>query len=182
MMQSEVPCVSGGFMCWEGDEWHGCSDYVSCTTHSCHCTWAKHPLTLLPTAGGDFLAHAIRLAARTLEPCHIESAKFLTSLICLWTHCGKISGKLICQGVAAIIYGTRSHEKYAIGTFVFLFKMAELLGGDNLGSGKQLLTIKVSFCINRSGSWRLMVVWATCSLPGRLTFIHHISKNRTAIF
>ena len=23
---------------------HVCSAYVSCTTHSCHCTWAKHPL------------------------------------------------------------------------------------------------------------------------------------------
>ena len=33
--------------------------------------------------GGGFLAHAIRLAAKTIEPFHLESPKFLTSLICL---------------------------------------------------------------------------------------------------
>ena len=39
-------------------------------------------LTLLPTGRG-FLARTIRLAARTLEPFHVESPKFLTSLLCL---------------------------------------------------------------------------------------------------
>ena len=33
--------------------------------------------------GGSFLARAIRLAARTLESFHLESPKFLTSLLCL---------------------------------------------------------------------------------------------------
>ena len=40
------------------------------------------------------------------------------------------------------IYG--GHEKLEIGTFLFLFKMAEICRGVyNLGSGKQLLAIKV---------------------------------------
>ena len=33
--------------------------------------------------GGEGLPHAIRLAAGTLEPFHLESPKFLTSLLCL---------------------------------------------------------------------------------------------------
>ena len=53
-------------------------------------------LTLLPMGGGGFLAHAIRLSAITLEPFHLGSPHFLTSLFfTLWTHCGEISGKLI---------------------------------------------------------------------------------------
>ena len=46
---------------------------------------ADSVLTLLPIrgrGGGGFLAHAIRLAARTLEPFHLESPKFLTFLLC----------------------------------------------------------------------------------------------------
>ena len=61
--------------------------------------------------GGGFLAHTIRLEATTLEPFHIESPKFLTSLYAFWTHCGKISGRLICQGGAVVIFRTRGHEK-----------------------------------------------------------------------
>ena len=41
-------------------------------------------LTLLPIGGeggGGFLAHTIRLEARTLEPFHLESPKFLTSFL-----------------------------------------------------------------------------------------------------
>ena len=47
---------------------------------------------------GGFLARAIRLSAITLEPFHLGSPNFLTSLFTLWTHCGEISGKLIFQG------------------------------------------------------------------------------------
>ena len=51
--------------------------------------------------GGGGLAHAIRLAARTPEPFHLESPKFLTSLLCLldtlWQNFRKIY-LLICQG------------------------------------------------------------------------------------
>ena len=45
----------------------------------------RFTLTLLPTGagGGGFLAHTIRLDARTLEPFHLESPKFLTSFSCL---------------------------------------------------------------------------------------------------
>ena len=49
--------------------------------------------TINPIAyrGGAFLAHTIRLEARTLEPFHLESQKFLTSFVCLldtlWQNC-----------------------------------------------------------------------------------------------
>ena len=62
--------------------------------------------------------------------------------------------------------------------------MTEILGGGgyNLGSGKQLLTIKVSFCINRPGSRGFMTVLATRSLLGRLTFMTSYHKNGAAIY
>ena len=63
-----------------------------------------HGLTLLSTGEGGFLARAIRLAARTLEPFHLEFPNFLTSFYAFWTYCGEISGKLICRGVAAVIF------------------------------------------------------------------------------
>ena len=50
--------------------------------------------------------------------------------------------------------------------------MAEIFRvGYNLGSEKQLLTIKVSFCINIPGSRGLMAVLVTRSFLGRLTFM-----------
>ena len=60
--------------------------------------------------------------------------------------------------------------------------MTEICRGYNLGSGKQLLAIKVSFCINKPGFQELMSELATRSLPRRLTFMTYISKNRTAIY
>ena len=56
----------------------------------------------------------------------------------------------MCQGVAAIIFeqGVMKNKGY---DHFFLFKMAEIGGGYNLGSGKQLLAITVSFRINKSG-------------------------------
>ena len=49
---------------------------------------------------------------------------------------------------------------------LFLFKMTEIRGGGgyNLGSRKQLLDIKVSFCINKPGFQGLMLELVTCSL------------------
>ena len=58
--------------------------------------WA-FSLTLLPTGGESFLAHAIRLSAITLEPFHLGFPNSLTSLFTYWTHCVEISGKLIFQ-------------------------------------------------------------------------------------
>ena len=57
-------------------------------------------LTLLPTGGGErgFSAHTIRLAARTPKPFHLESPKFLISLLSPLDTLWRISGKLICQG------------------------------------------------------------------------------------
>ena len=64
--------------------------------------------------GGGFLAGTIRLSAITLEPFHLATPNFLISLFTLWTHCGEISGKLIFQGVAAVIFQTRGHEKSGV--------------------------------------------------------------------
>ena len=44
-------------------------------------------------------------------------------------------------------------------------------GRCNLGSGKQLLTIKVLFRINKPGFRELMLEWVTCSLLRRPTFM-----------
>ena len=52
--------------------------------------------SLLPSGG--FLASAIRQAAGTLESFHLESPNFWLFFYAFWTHCGEISGKLICQG------------------------------------------------------------------------------------
>ena len=55
--------------------------------------------------------------------------------------------------------------------FYFCLKWLKLVGGYNLGSRKQLLTIKVSFRINKPGFRGLMAELATHSLPGRPTFM-----------
>ena len=85
----------------------------------------KIMLILLPTGGGGggggFWTGSQN--SRTLSP-RVSKISDFSFIYAFWTHCSKISGKLICQGVAAIIYGTRGHEKYAIETFLFLFKMA----------------------------------------------------------
>ena len=85
------------------------------------------------------MALAIRLAARTLEPFHLESPEFLTFLCPLDTLWRNFR-KLMCRGVAAVIFRTRGHEKLGIRTFLFLFKMAEICRGVHF---EQLLAIKV---------------------------------------
>ena len=56
--------------------------------------------------------------------------------------------------------------------FYFCLKWLKFVGGGyNLGSGKQLLAIKISFGINKSGSRRLMAELATSSLLGKPTFM-----------
>ena len=53
----------------------------------------------------------------TLEPFHLGSPNFLTSLFLfftLWTYCGEISGKLIFQGGCCSNFQTRGHEKSGV--------------------------------------------------------------------
>ena len=57
--------------------------------------------------------------------------------------------------------------------FYFCLKWLKFVagGGYNLGSGKQLLAIKVSLRINKSGFWVLMSELVTHSLLRRPTFM-----------
>ena len=59
--------------------------------------------------------------------------------------------------------------------------MAEICRGYNLGPGKQLLAIKVSFHINKPSFRGLMSELVTRSLLRRPTFMTSISKNKTRI-
>ena len=54
--------------------------------------------------------------------------------------------------------------------FYFCLKWLKFVGGD-LGSGKQLLAIKVPFRINKPGFRGFTAELATCSLPARPTFM-----------
>ena len=55
--------------------------------------------------------------------------------------------------------------------FYFLFKMADVCRGYNLGSGKQFSAIKGSFHFIKPGFRGLMVELVTCSLLERPTFM-----------
>ena len=55
--------------------------------------------------------------------------------------------------------------------FYFCLKWMKFVGRYNLGPGKQLLAIKVSFRINKPGSRGLMAELATRSLLRRLMFM-----------
>ena len=131
-------------------------------------------LTLLPMGWGEvgFLARAIRLAARTLEPFHLESSKFLTCLLCLldtlWRNFRSIDlpGELLQLFFEQEVIKNKGYEH-----LYFCSKWLKFIGGYNLGSGRQLLAIKVSFRINKSGFRRLISELATCPLLRRQTFM-----------
>ena len=97
----------------------------------------SQPSTLLPTGGGGrggFLARAIRLSAITLEPFHLGSPNFLTSLFYALDTCGEISGiKLIFQGGCCSNFSSKGSSKIRGMKIFFLFKMAEICRGYNLG-------------------------------------------------
>ena len=97
------------------------------------------------------MAHTIRLKARTLEPVYPES----------------VPGGLLQSFSKQEVMKNNGYEH-----FCFCLKlMTEIGRGYNLGSGKQLLAIKVSFCINKPGFQGLMSELATHSLLRRLTFM-----------
>ena len=88
---------------------------------------------------GGFLAHAITLAARTLEPFHLKSPKFLTSLLCLldalWQNFRYIdlSGKVLQSFIEQEVMKNKPQEH-----FLFLFKMADFFfrgGGGGIQFG-----------------------------------------------
>ena len=78
---------------------------------------------------GGFLAHAIRLAARTLEHFHLESPKFFTSLLCflntLWQNFKQndVPGRLLQS------FMKQEVMKKGDRTIFILFKMAEIFRG-----------------------------------------------------
>ena len=119
----------------------------------------------IASGGRGFLARAIRLAARTLEPFHLESLKFLTSLLCfldtLWHNCKYIDlpGRLLQSFFEQEVMKNKGY-----GHFYFSLKWLKFVEGYNFWSGQQLLAIKVSFSIDKPDFRGLMSKLVTRSL------------------
>ena len=113
------------------------------------------PLTLLPTGGGGFLARAIRLAARTLEPFHLESPKFLTFLLCLLDTLGRnLRYTDLPRGLLQSFFKQEVMKNKGDEHFYFCLKWLKFVcvgGGVQFEVRKQLVAIKVSFGINKHG-------------------------------
>ena len=60
--------------------------------------------------GGGGLARTISQNSRTLSP-GVSKISDFSFMPFGHMHCGEISGQLICQGDAAVIFRTRDHEK-----------------------------------------------------------------------
>ena len=120
------------------------------------------------------MARIIRLAARTIEPFHLESPKFLTSLLCLLDTWWRNVRQIDLPGRCYSHFRTRGHENKGCEHFYFCLEWLKFVGGYNLGSGKQLLTIKGSFRISKPGFRGLMSELMTSKFPSQKADLYDV--------
>ena len=108
--------------------------------------------------GEGLLTHTIKLATRTLSP---RVSKISDLFYALWTYSGEISDKMICQGVVAVIFRTKGHEKLGKWAFLFLFRIDEICRGG--GGGVQFGVL--------FSSEKAELLWRHISKSGTATYL-----------